>query len=212
MLWSLLRLVHVGPICWSTCSHKCQLEDLLRHGQSWGEPNDSRKGHCSTGQFEWAMLAGQFHQPLVWFATWSAMMQKYWLVVWRFYAFDINGLQNYSEPQKLVPYSLQYSHPFLVAIDSASVPQLGLWCSASQRVAFSIAATAADRSISFALQKGGRGGIGLTKARGSAHGNGNWHELTIFNGKIHLIINGSTWRFVHCHVKKICRKIRANDG
>ena len=178
MLWSLFRLVHVGPICWSTCSHKCQLEDLLRHGQSWGVDPFKMGGH-SSGQFEWAMLAGLVHQ-LVWFATWSAMMQKYWLVVsWELF-------RTFQNPPKLVPYSLQYSHPFLVAIDSASVPQLGLWCSASQRVAFSIAATAADRSISFALQKGGRGGVGLTKARGSAHGNGNWHELTIFNGKIHL--------------------------
>ena len=180
MLWSLLRLVHVGPICWSTCSHKCQLEDLLRHGQSWGEPNDSKKGH-STGQFEWAMLASQFHQ-LVWFATWSAMMQKYWLVVWR-HGYCIWHQWASELFRSLKNWCLT---AFNTAILSYSVPQLGLWCSASQRVAFSIAATAADRSISFALQKGGRGGIGLTKARGSAHGNGNWHELTIFNGKIHL--------------------------
>lgn len=66
-------------------------------------------------------------------------------------------------------------------------------------------------TISFALEKGWRGGIGLTKARGSAHGNGNWHELTMFQWE-NPSINGSTWRFVHCHVRKTCRKIKANDG
>ena len=90
------------------------------------------------------MLAGQFRQPLVWFATWYSMMQKYTgeLFDAMVIAFDIMiimGFRTMKEPpKKWVPYNLKNTAILSCHWLWLTLPQSPSWgCGALHPVAFS---------------------------------------------------------------------------